>query len=82
MKLKISTIFLLAAFVSIGLMGYSINENEPNDVAPSVSESSTNGTVSADTIPPGGFPYPTRFNWNYSLIPGVNGGTVGMSYQR
>jgi subtilisin-like proprotein convertase family protein len=76
MKLKISTIFLLAAFVSLGLVGYSINEDVPNDVAPTVSENST-GSVQSDTVPPGGFPYPTRFNWNYSLIPGVNGGTVG-----
>lgn len=31
----------------------------------------------ADTTPPAGFPYPTVFNWNYSLIPNVSAGTVG-----
>ena len=77
MKLKISTIFLLAAFVSIGLLGfYSINGDQPNDLAPTVSEVTQNGNIQADTTPPGGF-YPTMWNYNYSLIGGQNGGTVG-----
>jgi hypothetical protein len=73
---RISTVFFLFTLIFLGLVGYSIKEDVPNDVAPPVSENYT-GNVQSDTTPPGSFPYPTRFNWNYSLIPGVNGGTVG-----
>ncbi len=36
--------------------------------------------VPADTIPPQGFPFPTAFNFNYSTINGMNGGTVGAMF--
>ncbi|MBV6479044.1 MAG: hypothetical protein HGGPFJEG_01805 [Ignavibacteria bacterium] len=48
---------------------YEIINGQITSRAPFVNQS--------DTIPPAGFPYPTVFNWNYSLIPNVSGGTVG-----
>ncbi len=35
------------------------------------------GPVQMDTILQAGFPYPRVFNWDYSGIVGINGGTVG-----
>ncbi|NUN08948.1 MAG: T9SS type A sorting domain-containing protein [Ignavibacteriaceae bacterium] len=40
----------------------------------------TPGGITYDTIPPVGFPFPTVFNFNYSLVPGVNAGSVGAMY--
>ncbi|NUM69654.1 MAG: hypothetical protein HUU43_02305, partial [Ignavibacteriaceae bacterium] len=36
--------------------------------------------IPADTIRPQNFPYPTAFNFNYSTVPGMNGGTVGAMF--
>lgn len=38
------------------------------------------GAISTDTIPPVGFPYSTQFNFNYSGIPAMNGGSAGVLY--
>ncbi len=62
------------------LYGYSIQDNPNNDAAPSLTETSKSLNLQFDTIPPAGFPYPTQWNWNYSAIPGVNGGTVGAMF--
>ena len=53
MKLKISTIFLLAAFVSVGLLGfYSISDNEPNDVANQFEQSTNDINLYNSTLDP------------------------------
>ncbi len=38
------------------------------------------GAISTDTIPPVGFPYNTQFNFNYSGIAGMNGGSAGVIF--
>lgn len=71
---KISTVFLLFAIITVCfLVGYSVESNTPDDK----SQSTSTRYIGQDTIPPGNLPYPTIFNWNYSLLPGVNEGTVG-----
>ncbi len=74
-----SKFLALIPVVLIGLMiaGFAyVQIGDPNaDVSPSVNSEFV--TSEADTIPPAGFPFPTAFNFNYSLIGGVNAGTVG-----
>ncbi len=60
-------IFVFAATLSFGQL----------DIATQVIR---NTGVPTDTIPPVGFPYATAFNFNYSTLPGVNGGTVGAMF--
>ncbi len=80
MKTKLSLYLLPVLLVSFLLFGYS-TQNDPNsDMSPSLTETGRTLSLQLDTIPPVGFPYATQFNWNYSAIPGVNGGTVGAMY--
>ncbi|MBV6479659.1 MAG: hypothetical protein HGGPFJEG_02446 [Ignavibacteria bacterium] len=81
----------LICIVAYSFKTMSANNTDPrNDGAPSPlnqydAQLNADGTgdygflpqQQTDTTPPLGFPYPTVFNWNYSAIPGVNGGTVG-----
>ena len=80
MKSKLLLYILPVALVSFLLFGYSIQDNPNNDVAPALTETGRTLSLQLDTIPPVGFPYATQFNWNYSAIGGVNGGTVGAMY--
>ena len=50
MKLKISTIFLVAAFISVGF--YSISDNEPNDVANQFEQSTNEIKLYNSTLDP------------------------------
>jgi len=77
MKPKLLLYILPVVLVSFLLFGYSVQDNPNNDSAPTLTENSRTLSLQLDTIPPVGFPYPTQFNWNYSAIPGVNGGSVG-----
>jgi len=77
MRSKLLLYILPVALVSFLLFGYSVQDNPNNDSAPALTENSRTLSLQLDTIPPVGFPYPTQFNWNYSAIPGVNGGSVG-----
>lgn len=74
MKLKFLTSFLVLCLV--GFLAFNFMDT-PDPNADATPYNSGISTSQGDTTPPGGFPYPTRFNWNYSLIPGVSGGTVG-----
>jgi photosystem II stability/assembly factor-like uncharacterized protein len=77
MKTKLLLYVLPVALVSFLLLGYS-TQNDPNsDMSPSLTETGRTLSLQLDTIPPVGFPYATQFNWNYSAIGGVNGGSVG-----
>jgi hypothetical protein len=69
MKRLASFFFVLLFFVSY--TAYA--QDSVLDIDPQI-------TVQADTIPPAGFPFPKLFTWNYTAIPGVNGGTVGAIY--
>ncbi len=80
MKSKLLLFALPALLTAFLLYGYSIQDNPNNDAAPSLTETSKSLNLQFDTIPPAGFPYPTQWNWNYSAIPGVNGGTVGAMF--
>jgi hypothetical protein len=77
MKSKLLLYILPVALVSFLLFGYSIQDNPNNDMSPSLTETGRTLSLQLDTIPPVGFPYATQFNWNYSAIGGVNGGSVG-----
>ena len=71
------TILSFALVATIALLGFVLGQPDPYaDRAPISGVQVT----SPDTIPPTGFPYPTLFNWNYSTIPGVSGGTVGAMF--
>ncbi|MBX7043721.1 MAG: hypothetical protein K1X85_12560, partial [Ignavibacteria bacterium] len=80
MRSRLLLYVLPVVMVSLFLFGYSVQDNPNNDMAPSLTENSKTLTLQLDTIPPAGYPYPTQFNWNYSAIGGVNGGTVGATY--
>ncbi|MCX6162274.1 MAG: hypothetical protein NTV87_13190, partial [Ignavibacteriae bacterium] len=70
------SIVLLAVMV---LGFYQLKEDPNADKAPVVNDQSVNN-LQSDTIAPAGFPYPTLFNFNYSGIAGMNGGTVGAMF--
>jgi hypothetical protein len=59
--------FLILFLVS----GYSVAQDL------SVFDTDPNVTAQADTIPPGGFPLPTKWHFNYSTNTTLNAGTVG-----
>ena len=80
MRSRLLLYVLPVVLVSLFLFGYSVQDNPNNDMAPSLTENSKTLSLQLDTIPPAGFPYATQFNWNYSAIGGVNGGTVGATY--
>lgn len=69
--------FLLLVIFSVVFLGYTFQSDPFSESAPSSLDLKTGNNISPDTTPPGNWPYPTTFNWNYSAIPGVNGGTVG-----
>jgi len=78
MKKKNFLIVMVAVlFVSVFSIGFYFDGDPNADVAPFVT--SINPST-ADTIPPGGFPYATLFNFNYQTVPGMNGGTVGAMF--
>ncbi len=65
---------LLAIIISFG---FFFSDGDPNsDKAPSLNNEVVPGQES-DTNRPAGFPFPTLFNFNYSAIAPMNGGTVG-----
>lgn len=82
---------LLVCWVAYSFVTTSTNFADPrNDSAPTpvfqfdaplnadgTGDRSYQPQQQTDTTPPVNFPYPTIFNWNYSTVPGVNGGTVG-----
>ena len=82
MKFKLSTILISVFLVGLLLYGFvSLTSNDPyKDYAPGTELSIANTNGTADTVTPGNWPYPTAWNFNYSGIAGVNGGTVGASY--
>ncbi|MBX7044018.1 MAG: T9SS type A sorting domain-containing protein [Ignavibacteria bacterium] len=80
MRSKLLLFALPVAMAAFLLFGYSVQDNPNNDMAPSLTENSKTLSLQLDTIPPAGFPYATQFNFNYSAIGGVNGGTVGATY--
>ncbi|MBN1632888.1 MAG: hypothetical protein JW917_01835, partial [Ignavibacteria bacterium] len=64
-------------FAGILLIGFNFSDEDPQDIAPSLTINNGNGS-GADTNPPAGFPYPTVFNFNYVSQPnGMPTGTVG-----
>jgi len=86
MKAKLLIYLLPLAFLCFSIYGF-VNQDDPkNDSYMGVQSdqvtldgkhSSRPIINQSDTTPPAGFPYPRVFNWNYSTIPNVNGGTVG-----
>ena len=80
MRSKLLLFAVPVVMASFLMFGYSVQDNPNNDMAPSLTENSKTLSLQLDTIPPAGFPYATQFNWNYSAIGGVNGGTVGATY--
>jgi len=72
---KIFITAILILFMGILSFHFNFGNEDPNDIAPSVSNKGTE--IQSDTIPPAGFPYPTMFNFNYSGIGGINDGSVG-----
>ena len=83
MRFKTSTIFISLFLVSLLIYGFvSLSSNDPyGDYGPGtdLSITTSNGNFS-DTTAPANWPYPTVWNWNYSGITGVNGGTVGATF--
>lgn len=65
------------ALIGLLLAGFAyVQIGDPNaDVSPTVNNEFVSNE--ADTLPPPGFPFPTVFNFNYSTVGGMNGGTVG-----
>ncbi|HRE40082.1 MAG TPA: T9SS type A sorting domain-containing protein [Ignavibacteria bacterium] len=61
----------LVGFISLGTSADPYSEMAPySDVSGSKTE------LQLDTVRPGNFPYPTAFNFNYSALGGMNGGTT------
>ncbi|MBL8016825.1 MAG: T9SS type A sorting domain-containing protein [Ignavibacteria bacterium] len=76
MKKKLSIFALFVTVISVSLGFLFLNDGDPNaDKSPVLNNEVTVGGLQDTT--PVGFPFPTLFNFNYSAIPGVNGGTVG-----
>ncbi len=69
-------VFVLALFITGFIVISSDNTN--NDLAPT--SSNYQYIEGPDTAPPANFPYVRKFSWNYTLIGGMNGGTVGAMY--
>ncbi len=68
------TILSFVVVAVIALLGFVLGQPDPYaDKAPV----SGVQVMSPDTNKPAGFPYPTLFNFNYTNIAGMNGGTVG-----
>jgi len=82
MKFKLSTILISVFLVGLLLYGFvSLTSNDPyGDYAPGTELSIANTNGTADTTTPGNWPYPVAWNFNYSGIANVNGGTVGACY--
>jgi len=77
MKKNLSIFALVIAVIAGSYGFFHFNQGDPNsDRSPMLNNEISTGEE-LDTIRPGGFPFPTLFNFNYSLIGGVNGGTVG-----
>ncbi|MBV6397865.1 MAG: T9SS type A sorting domain-containing protein [Ignavibacteria bacterium] len=62
------------------LWGYSFQGDPNSEMAPVTTQLTFGNNSTPDTTPPGNFPYPVKFTFNYSAIPGVSGGTVGAFY--
>ncbi len=61
--------------VSLGFL--KVSQGDPNaDVAP-VIQTDVNNLNTSDTTPGAGWPFTTRFNFNYASIANMNAGTVG-----
>ncbi len=82
MNFKFSTISISILLAGLLLFGFfSLSSNDPyGDYAPGTETSITNNNGTTDTTTPGNWPYATIWNWNYSGISGVNGGTVGACF--
>ena len=71
--------FLMALIFSGALVGFislGTSADPFSDMAPVSDNSGSKTELQLDTIRPGNFPYPTAFNFNYSAIGGMNGGTT------
>ena len=80
MKSKLLLTVILISITGILIYGFvSLNGNDPyGDYAPNSSDKIIQqSNNSLDTITPGNWPYPVKWNFNFSGISGVNGGTVG-----
>lgn len=67
-------VLLLAA--SLGFL--RVSQIDPNaDVAPIIQTDGVNNTNQSDTTPASGWPFTTRFNYNYASVTNMNAGTVG-----
>ncbi len=75
LKKSITVMAILAVAITFTFGFIQFNDDPNLDKAPVVK--SEIGGVQSDTTAPVGFPYPTVFNFNYSTIGGMNGGTVG-----
>lgn len=83
----------LLCILVLGYSFTELRDNPKNDSAPELTLTDQSVNISGtklnsvkiskpvptefDTIAPTGFPYATKFNWNYSAIANVNAGTVG-----
>ena len=80
MKSKLLSILILIFTVSLLIFGFiKIDDIDPyTDYAPGIlEETNQNSNYPVDTTTPGNWPYSVKWNFNFSNVPGVNGGSVG-----
>lgn len=79
MKSKLLLTVILFLLTGILIYGFiNLNGNDPyGDYAPRITDEIIQQNNTLDTTTPGNLPYPVKWNFNFSGIAGVNGGTVG-----
>lgn len=77
MKKLIYTLPLIV-FLVVSYGFIKLNSSD-SDQSPFIIDNSNNefNYTSTDTTPPAGFPFPTKFNFNYATVTNMNAGTVG-----
>lgn len=77
---KLFYVLPVLAMLALSLGFLRVSQVDPNaDQSPALNSEITTG-MQSDTTPPAGFPYPTKFNFNYATLTGMNAGTVGAMY--